>query len=261
MILHLPAEQERCRCGPSWRPSAMAASKSLLMPMLRWRRPVPPILCHFISSKISRRAGEGVAELRFVGVERGHGHQADELEVGHRVDLLGEVDRRADGDAVLLRLFAGVDLQQHGHLACRSWRPVCRSPRRGAGCRCCGSADTSGRSGLTLLRWRWPIMCQRSFGGDGRRRRAAARRWRNSLSWAARWVSTCTRLSPRSPTPSWRISRICSGAAVLVTAMSVTSVGSRLALAAGGGDAVLHLVQLFGQRRSFGHAGSFRSGP
>ena len=33
-------------------PSAMAASKSLLMPMLRWRNPAPPILCQRISSNV-----------------------------------------------------------------------------------------------------------------------------------------------------------------------------------------------------------------
>src|SRR2546421_9172055 len=71
-------------------------------------------------------------------------------------------------------------------------------------------------------------MCQRRRGGMVASVRVCCR-WKNSLICAARWVSTCTRDSPRSPTPSWRISRICSGAAFLVTAMSVTSLGSRLA--------------------------------
>src|SRR2546423_1907186 len=35
-------------------PSAIACSKSSLIPIDRWRSAVPPILCHFISSKISR---------------------------------------------------------------------------------------------------------------------------------------------------------------------------------------------------------------
>src|SRR4051794_4140627 len=71
-------------------------------------------------------------------------------------------------------------------------------------------------------------MCQRRRCGMGASVRVCWR-WKNSLIWAARCVSTCTRDSPRSPTPSCRISRICSGAAFLVTAMSVTSLGSRLA--------------------------------
>src|SRR5258706_7289471 len=71
-------------------------------------------------------------------------------------------------------------------------------------------------------------MCEGSRAGMAASVRVCWR-WKNSLICAARWVSTCTRDSPRSPTPSCRISRICSGAAFLVTAMIVTSFCSRLA--------------------------------
>src|SRR5437588_96085 len=53
----------------------------------------------------------------FAGFERSHRHQPDELKVFHRIDLLGEMHRRADGDAELARLFAGIELHKHGNFS------------------------------------------------------------------------------------------------------------------------------------------------
>ena len=79
-------------------PSAMASSKSWLIPMLRCRRPAPPILCQRISSKISRvREKPGGLWPRVI--ERGHRHQPDELQIGHRIDLLGQMHCRPDRNA------------------------------------------------------------------------------------------------------------------------------------------------------------------
>src|SRR5215469_10516204 len=62
-------------------------------------------------------AGEGLADLGLELLERAHGHEANELEVGHGIDLLGQVHRRPDGDAELARLLTGVDLEQQGDSA------------------------------------------------------------------------------------------------------------------------------------------------
>ena len=82
-------------------PSAMASSKSSLMPMLRWRSgPADLVPAQLLEDFAG--AGEGLADLVLGRVERAHGHEPDELEVGHRVDLLGQVNRGADRDAELL---------------------------------------------------------------------------------------------------------------------------------------------------------------
>ena len=83
------------------------------MPMLRCLKAVPPILCHFISSKISRVRAKHVADDLLIGSSGGHRHQSHELQVRHGIDLLGQVHRRADGHAVFLRFFRCVDLHQH----------------------------------------------------------------------------------------------------------------------------------------------------
>ena len=90
---------------------------------------------------------------------------------------------------------------------------------------------TSGRSGLTLFRWRWPIMCQRSFSGDPavrRARRAAAmefvhlrRPLREHLHAALAQVGDAQLQD---------LADLLRGGG-LVTAISVTSLTSRLALA------------------------------
>ena len=166
-------------------PSSIATSKSPLMPMESSSRAKPGGQSFRRRSRTAQ-GGELAASGVQIALQPGHAHQPADLEVGvagqlrhQRLDLGGR-------KAVLGRLARNVHLQQEAH-ACGDASPAAASSS--ASSRRLSTEwirSTSGSVRRTLLRCKWPTMCQRR----GKPLRAAARS-----------QSCCGRLSPKSRNP------------------------------------------------------------